>query len=124
MDLQEFVTQSLVQIAKGIEKANEELRDSGAMINPLHITANTGSAQTYARTGQPNKVHPDSRIVEKVEFDVAVVAEAGEQTQAGLKIAVASIGIGAGGQSDKTNKSESRIRFAIPVVLPGIESNT
>ena len=124
MDLKDFVKESLVQISRGIEEANEELKDTGALINPLQITTHSEGAQSYGRTGQPRSAHENSRIVEKVEFDVAVLAEQGEQTKAGIKLAVASIGLGAGGQSDKTDKSESRIKFTIPVVFPGAESNT
>ena len=118
MDLKDFVKESLVQISKGIEEANEELSGTGAMINPLNITINTESSQAYGRTGSPaNK--GDSRVVENVDFDVAVVAEAGAQTNAGLKLSIASIGIGGDGQSNTKDKSESRIRFRIPVVFPG-----
>ena len=122
MDLKEFIRESLVQISKGITEANEELDGTGAAINPLNVIVNTEKSQAYGRTGQPAYQSDQSRIVEKVEFDVAVVAEQGEQTKAGLKLSVASIGLGAGGQSDKTNKSESRIKFSIPVVYPGVES--
>jgi hypothetical protein len=124
MDLKDFVKESLVQISSGIIEANAALDSTGAMINPQHITVNTGNSQSYGRTGQPHTAHGDSRIAEKVEFDVAVLAEQGEQAKAGIKLSVASIGLGAGVGTDKTDRSESRIKFVIPVVFPGVNSNT
>ena len=119
MDLREFIKESLVQIAQGINDANTELESTGAIVNPLHVIVNSDKSQAYGRTGKPAGQSDNSRIVERVVFDVAVVAEQGEKTKAGIKLSVASIGLGAGGQSDKSNRSESRIQFAIPMVLPG-----
>lgn len=122
MDLREFVKESLIQISKGIADANEELKDTGAMINPLHVIVNTENSQAYGRTGASANQPSNSRVVEKVEFDVAVVAEEGTQTKAGIKLSVASMGLNAGGQSNASDRSESRIKFTIPVVFPGVDS--
>ena len=126
MDLKDFVKESIVQIAQGIEEANSALEDSQAMVNPLYIRANSENAQAYGRTMQRNVEYsePDSRVVEKVDFDVAVVAEAGEQGSAGAKLSIASIGFGAEGKIESSNKSESRIKFSIPVVYPGFENQS
>ena len=122
MNLQEFVAESIVQIAKGINDANDMLADSSAMVNPVNITANTESAQAYARTRVPYAENPNSRIVEKIDFDVAVIAESGEQKGAGAKLSIASIGIGANAKMENSNKSESRIQFSIPIVYPGFDN--
>lgn len=122
MDLKDFVKESLVQISYGINDANSELSGTGAIINPLNVIVNSENSQAYGRTGQPHSPHENSRVVERVEFDVAVAAEQGEQTNGGIKLAIATIGLGVGGQSDKSNRSESRIKFTIPVVFPGVES--
>lgn len=122
MDLKDFVKESLVQISKGIVEANLELQEVGAIINPLHVIVNSDNSQAYGRTGTSQSYHKNSRVVEKVEFDVAVVAEEGTQTKAGIKLSVATLGLNAGGQSNASDRSESRIKFTIPVVFPGVES--
>ena len=122
MDLKDFVKESLVQISYGINDANSELSGTGAIITPLNVIVNSENSQAYGRTGQPHSPHENSRVVERGEFDVAVAAEQGEQTNGGIKLAIATIGLGVGGQSDKSNRSESRIKFTIPVVFPGVES--
>lgn len=124
MDLKEFIKESIVQIAQGIEEANKELEESPAMVNPMHVVANSDSAQAYARTKKPSHDNPGIRIVEKVEFDVAVVAETGEGGKVGAKLSIASIGIGAQGETKSMNKSESRIKFSIPMVYPGYENKS
>ena len=124
MDLKDFVKESIVQIAKGIEEANAELLEADAMVNPIYVTMHSDNAQSYGRTKKrdPGFGEPDSRVVQKVEFDVAVVAESGQQGSAGAKLSIASIGIGADGKTESSKKSESRIRFSIPVVLPGFQN--
>ena len=126
MDLKDFVKESIVQISKGIDEANAELSDSDAMVNPMYIRANTDQAQSYGRTKKRNPQYdePDSKIVEKVEFDVAVVAETGEKGSAGAKLSIASIGIGGEKEKETSNKSTSRIKFSIPVVYPGYENQS
>ncbi|NVJ45534.1 MAG: hypothetical protein HWE07_00355 [Cytophagia bacterium] len=124
MDLREFVKTSIVQIAEGIEEANVALKDSSAMVNPINIAANSESAKVYGRTRAPSKTTPGSRVVDMVEFDVSVVAEVGEQGSAGAKLSIASIGVGADGKKEKSNKSESRIKFSVPIVLPGYNNQS
>ncbi len=122
MDLQEFVKMSVVQICKGIQDANDELAESTAMVNPLNIIVNTESSQGYARTISARPERKDSRVVDKIQFDVAVTTEAGEQGKAGAKLSIASVGFGAEGKIESSNKSESRIKFSIPMVFPGFEN--
>ena len=124
MDLKEFVKESIVQISNGIEEANSELEGSEAMVNPVYVMTNSKDAQGYGRTTKrasdfPN---PDSRVLQKLDFDIAVTVEAGQQGSAGAKLSIASIGIGAEGKAESNNRAESRIRFSIPVVFPGFKN--
>jgi hypothetical protein len=124
MDLKDFVKETIVQISKGIEEANAELEESKAMVNPVYVSLNSQGAQGYGRTKErdPDYGNHDSKILQKVDFDVAVSIEAGQQGSAGAKLSIASIGIGAEGKTESSNKSESRIKFSIPVVFPGYEN--
>lgn len=53
-----------------------------------------------------------------MDFDVAVYVEEDQKAGGGAKISIASIGIGGEAQIQSTNKSESRLRFSIPVIYP------
>lgn len=120
MDLKDFVKSSLHQIAVGIIEANEALSDTDAIVNPADIVVNSENSQAYARTlaSTSSRARNDSRIVEKVSFDVAVTVKEGKATDAGIKVSVMSVGLGAGGKSEASSGSESRISFSVPVVFP------
>lgn len=126
MDLKEFVKESIVQISRGIEEANSELKDSEAMVNPIYVQTHSTQAQGYGRTAKrkDNSKHPDSKLLQVLDFDVAVTVEAGKQGSAGAKLSIAAFNIGTEGKIDSANRSESRIRFTIPVVLPGFDNQS
>jgi hypothetical protein len=118
MDLATFISESLSQIARGIENANDALADSTASVNPRGIQPSPSDSSKfygYFNDEAPNKHY---RIVEAIEFDVAVHAVKGTETKGGIGIMVGSIGIGSHGKSQAGNSSESRIKFTIPMVLP------
>ena len=120
MELKEFVKASLCQIAEGILEASEALKRTNAIVNPDNIIVNSDQSQAYGRTRPPRENVPpsDSRIVEKVDFDVAISVQEGTTTNAGIKVAIMSVGLGAGGESKANTGSESRIKFSIPMVFP------
>ncbi len=115
MDLKDFIKETFVQLSKGIEEANEELRDSSALVNPKNVYVNSEDRQNYGRLNDNKEFN---RVVEVVEFDVAVSAS--DEAEAGGKfgIKVGVIELGANGKQAETNKAESRIKFKIPMVFP------
>ena len=126
MDLKDFVKESIVQISKGIEEANSELEESEAMVNPINVQTHSTEAQGYGRTRKrkDNSQFADSKLLQNLEFDVAVTVEAGKQGSAGAKLSIATINVGAAGKVESTDRSESRIRFTIPVVFPGFNNQS
>lgn len=116
MDLKDFVRESLVQIAIGVSEANTALAGTGAVVNPVNVQAYSKDAKAYGRLN--NQFDEKDALVELVEFDVAVTSETGTQTGGGIKISVASIGIGTEGKSTGSQSNISRIRFNIPMVYP------
>jgi hypothetical protein len=67
------------------------------MVNPVYVQMHSKDAQGYGRTKErdPEFTNPDSKLLQKVDFDIAVSVEAGEQGSAGAKLSITSIGIGA-----------------------------
>lgn len=111
MDLKDFVAETLVQIAEGIEQAQTELQSkkSGAIINTNMTETDTGQLVTGGRR----------KAVEMVEFDVAILANEGTATKAGIGLSVASfVKLDAGGESKQSSGTESRIKFKIPMSYP------
>ncbi|MDA3926928.1 MAG: hypothetical protein PF904_19805 [Kiritimatiellae bacterium] len=106
MNLKDFVKQTLVDIVGAINEASEELKGSGATVNPVELKT--------ARNGNP-KEFP---ILHEVEFDVAVLAQEGKEAKGGIGIVVASVCLGFQGRSETNASTHSRIKFKIPLLLP------
>lgn len=116
MDLKEFVRESLVQISGAIVEANAALVGTDAVVNPFNVAIFSGDQKAYGRLNHAYK--ENDAIVEVVEFDIAVTTESGTQKGGGLKISVASIGVGAEGKSTGAESHASRIKFKVPMVYP------
>ncbi len=123
IELKDFVKFSLSQIAEGIVGVNEMLSNTDGIVNPPNIVVNTVSSQAYGKTRKPSAEFEPTRVVEKVEFDVAVTVQEGEATNAGIKVSVMSIGLGAGGESISQFGSKSRIKFSVLMVFPSKKYN-
>ena len=118
MDLATFIRESLVQIARGIDEANSALTDTSANVNPRGIVPSPkGDTKFY---GYLNEKESEKylRVVQEIEFDVAVHASEGTETKGGIGIMVGAIGLGSAGRSQAGSLSESRIKFTVPMVLP------
>ncbi len=116
MELKSFIAAALVQIAEGIDAANEKLNCSEATVNPRNITVPEGWEKVY---GVWNKnaleMHP---IVELIEFDVAIQIKEDSEASGKAGLSVAQIGFGAKGSISESRGTESRIKFKIPMVYP------
>jgi hypothetical protein len=100
-----------VQISEGIEEAQEQLKGRGseARVNTNMTTTESGHIVTGGRR----------RPVEFVEFDVAILANEGTETKAGIGLTVASLlKLDAGGKSNQSAGRESRIKFKVPMSYP------
>jgi hypothetical protein len=107
MELQEFIRSVLIQLVRGVEQAQTELKDSKATINPLGIKAQIALEQNQETPSFTN-----------VEFEVAVeVKSLGEQSgNAGIQVAVFNMGVD--GKKSESASHVSKLRFAVPVHLP------
>ena len=111
MELKQFITETLVQVSAGIEAAQKQLKDNGSetIINTNMTVTDAGHLVTGGRR----------RPVEFVEFDVAILANEGTETKAGIGLTVASLlKLDAGGRSTESTGRESRIKFKVPMSYP------
>lgn len=107
MELQEFIRAVLVQLVRGVENAQDDLKTSKASINPLGTKAQIALEQDKEMPSFTN-----------VEFEVAVeVKNSGEQS-GGVGIQVAVFRMGVDGKKAESESHTSRLRFAVPVHLP------
>ncbi|WP_144060874.1 hypothetical protein [Plesiomonas shigelloides] len=113
MNLDDFIAQSLTQIATGIEKANANLMHSSAHVNPNGI-CDVPKGCTYGAV----LINESWAHVQEIKFDIAVTVVDGTEAGGKIGISVGGFNLGANGRSNQANTSASRIQFTVPMVLP------
>jgi hypothetical protein len=113
MELKEFVSQTLTQIFEGIREAQNKFvdREQGE-INPA-TKISVDDNQKHGRL-----MTQGLGIIQHIDFDVAVTATEGTETNGRIGIFTGVIGLGSQGQSATSNNVVSRIKFQVPVTLP------
>ena len=106
MELEEFVFQSITQIANGIEKAQKESQGR-YLVSPPHnrVTENGIHAKTAA--GATDQL-------EEISFDIAVTVS--DKTNAGGKLLIPVFSLG--GEHENEDLNCSRIKFQVFVQWP------
>ena len=111
MDLQNFVTETLVQVIAGISDAQTKLDASNAIVSPkLSGTAINNKNVVIL----PTQDSPATMI----NFDVALTATEGTGTKGGIGVVAGIVSLGSTGQSSNENTSVSRVQFNVPIILP------
>ena len=118
MELKDFIKETLMQIAIGMQEADEEVSKNGGAVNPSNVVANEAGEGPYGYLVEAHEKDKYRRHIECVDFDVVLTAVEGKETKGGLGICVGAIGVGSSGKSDKSSGTESRIQFKIPMLYP------
>ena len=117
MDLRNFIKETLVQIAQGIEDASQALDPTTAIVNPWNVVGahGTNDSKVYGYVDESREYR---QAVQSINFDVAISIGQGTETKGGIGLVVGPVALGSQGKSDTTNASQSRIQFNIPMALP------
>ena len=112
--LKDFIKEALTQIVDANTEFNAEKSGTGANTNPMvYAYGEAMASQGFFRT-------PDGQNIVTINFDVAISAEEGERSGGSGGIKVLSVFSAEGGMEQATtNTSVSRVRFPIPLRLPG-----
>lgn len=110
--LEDFVANSLVQIVRGVEKAQEQLDGSDAKVSPSMQTL--ADKNSIGRADGADNLQP----VYNVTFDVAVVGTEDEKTAGGVGVVLGAFALGSKGESSEGTAQTSRIQFKVPILLP------
>lgn len=106
MDLKEFVSETLIQIAEGVAQASEKAAPKGAEVNPKSWS---GNDERYSSEG--------SRI-QQIEFTVALSVNEGTATKGGIGVVAGMFALGTQGQSSNNQASTTHVKFSVPMALP------
>lgn len=107
MELKDFISDVLASIVYGVEQAQEQIKNSKAIINPR------GTQGLIAI--ENSKPPPDLTIV---EFEVSVQATTARNGGGGVAVKVAVVEVSGQGKTETTDSENSRLKFSIPVLLP------
>jgi hypothetical protein len=115
MELQEFIKNTLVQITNGVIDAQNELKDTGCLINPMSYT--TAVDKNMIIKGVQNT----ARMIQTIKMNVVLDVSKSNNSKSGIGVAKV---IKAGIESDETtiNKNVTSIEFEIPVAFPVMEN--
>lgn len=127
MDLKDFIKETITQIGESIVEIQEHFdkEEIDAIINPREIqkSGNPNYPALYSTTSYGiNFVEYEKkdvpRIVNDIEFNVAVTVEQDDTKGVGGKLKVFGAGIGA--EANQVNKlaNVSNVKFKIPFVMP------
>ena len=109
--LSEFVSEALLELIRGIEKAQQEDFKHGGAVNPKgchYLNPGSGTIQHKETT----------RIGQDVAFDLEVTVVEGESSKAGAGLFVVWAGLGGQTQSNAQSRAVNRIQFKVPVIFP------
>lgn len=109
LELKDFVHQTLVQIAKGVNAAGEEIVGMGGAI-PEKFSAYGSGVMKSQRDGPA--------VVHIVDFDVAITTLQSEGVEGGAGIFVAFLTAGGKGKYEEQSSTISRVKFPVPIQYP------
>ncbi len=115
MDLQEFVSSCVEQLATAIANLDKSLAAQGVLVNPTL----SASRERLATEAFAPLLRDERYSALLLRFDVALSVSRENSEAAGGKLSVASF-LSAGGEHKGTDSRDvtSRIAFTLPVVLP------
>ncbi len=111
MELKDFISQTLTEIATGVKAAQSSTIDMiiNPKYQPYHRDTNRAAGYSVGDTGTQ---------IFAVDFDVAVEASEAKGGKASIAVFGGLFGAGAGLNKEEQNKFQNRIRFSVPVILP------
>ena len=108
MELKEFVRATLEEIVEGAVMAQQSVKAKGAVVNP--------SSMSFQKDGQWNLYH--HAMPQEVLFDVGLTSTDKSGTREGIGVFLGSINLGKTTNAGAELVAVSRVKFAVPLVLP------
>lgn len=116
MDIKEFVSEAILQIAQGIKKASEKCQENqlDVIVNP-NVTIGSDNGAGIPKDSEQYQI---SRRIQMVDMDIAVTVQNATEKGVNGNLSISVLGIGGKGIGKTANIHESRIHFSIPVSFP------
>lgn len=115
MELKEFISSTLTQIAEGVRDAQKHYSEIGGKVNPGNLKSVEGTSIMY---GIVNPNYLSVHLLSNVHFEVSLTSEDKSSSSGGIGVFLSAVSLG-GKTSDSDLKSSlNRVTFDVPVSLP------
>lgn len=121
MKLEEFISETLKAVIKGVKDSQEFATNNNARINP-----EIDNKMSFEKSKSPVVFfhNRDSAIeLTVIEFDVAITVSNQQEAEGGAGISVLSFKAGASINEKEIKETVSRIKFNVSVALPSTPQN-
>lgn len=108
MELKEFIKTAITDITEAVSELQEELKN-GAILNP---TLPQGEHGTHLL------VNNEIRMMERLNFDIAVTATEATELNGNAKAGISVFGAKVEAENAEKMENVSRLTFSIPLLLP------
>ncbi|MDR1455951.1 MAG: hypothetical protein LBJ01_09895 [Tannerella sp.] len=113
MELKEFVKETLVQITKGVQEAQDECYEIGGLINPMLDTPISNGPKFELK----GKHYPAS----VVKFTVGLTESNAASEKGGIGVFLPKISLGVEAEKGKENQTATNVEFSIVVIFPYVD---
>lgn len=114
MELKEFIKTAITDITEAVGELQEELKN-GTIVNP---------SLRYGEHGKTVLVDNDVRMMERLNFDIAVTATDKSEVNGKAKVGISVFGAKIGTENTEKTENVSRLSFSIPILLPATHVKT
>lgn len=113
MELKEFISETLTQIAEGVKDAQENVAPLGAKVNPANVSSFEGNAPHCKGAGTNH-----ARVLCEVEFNVALTNDRTTANGSGIGILFGAVSLGGKHDASDKNTTLTSIKFNVVMELP------
>ena len=110
MELKDFIKAAITDITEAVSELQDEL-DNGTVVNPT---------LPQGEDGKTLQIDNEVRVIERLNFDVAVTISESAGIEGGAKASISIFGAKVGTESSTRTENVSRLTFSIPLVFPSV----
>ena len=114
MELKDFISTTLTQIAEGVKESQVKYNELGGAVNPEGFKLVSGSIPF----GKKMPIEGDARLLCNVQFNVSLTSDNAANSSGGIGVLFGALTIGGKSGEEERETSLTSVSFNIPVLLP------
>lgn len=116
MELKDFISQTIREIAEGVQAASEQCSDLGVIVNPAVTLGENGDF--FVPKDNVKEHITVERRVQQIHMDVLVSVTETSTLDSQVKASIKVLGANVNGKTEGNTLNSNRVSFDIPVCLP------